>query len=191
MDTVNVYYPDGTIKAKAPVKEGKKYGLTTRYYPNGIKKEEVYFINNKPFGHAYYYHQNGQLDTYSSFDFKENARYVRKYNESGDVVYDKGTALGQLLIYDQNDSIKLRFTYAKPPSTEIEVSAIIYDVNSSENLQVDLYKRIGEIIRDKQSIKSILIIGKLKDTVTNNVLTVDSLFYPDKATFQSINSTLE
>lgn len=203
LDTAKGFYEDGSLKFEMPMRNGMLDGAYKKYYPNGnlemnqnyedgilkgyskffyensTLKEEVYFVGEKPFGHAYYYYPSGSLETYSSFDFMGNARYVRKYDERGNIIKDQGAVLGQMLVKEA-DSLVLLFSYAKPPHTDIIVRAQVMEGGDLITRNISLNKRTGDLILDKGLKGRVIIIGELKDSTMNNTLAVDTLFYPER-----------
>jgi hypothetical protein len=177
------FYPNGNLLVEKEFKEGVLSGYTKYYYEDGVLKGKLYYVDNKPFGHAYFYFENGNIDTYSSFDFLGNARYVRKYDLNGDIIKDEGSALGQMYGY-LDDSLNIFFSFAMPPNTYNEINGLKYEDGNISNLNINMYRNSGGVVLEKEFSGLLLIIGELRDSVNNVLVVKDSLFFPDAETFR-------
>ena len=65
---VETHYPDGSIKSKGLLKNGKKHGLATLYHKNGQVAEKGNWDNDKQQGEWLFYYDNGILSSKVNFE---------------------------------------------------------------------------------------------------------------------------
>ena len=93
------YYPNGNIKAKVAMKDGKKNGEWIGYYPNGNIAGKGNFKNDKEHGKFLQYHQNGKLGAEMNFKDGQPHGVHIMYDNNGNIVakvtFDQGVPIKQ------------------------------------------------------------------------------------------------
>lgn len=56
------FYPEGTLKSEAEIKEGKRHGRYREYYENGKLKFRGKYANNQPKGTWKYYTEEVEFE---------------------------------------------------------------------------------------------------------------------------------
>lgn len=114
-DQKKEYYPDGTLKVKGEIKEGKLNGEFQEYYENSNLKRSLHYASGLLNGVAIDYYPNGVV--------KRKYRYVNDtldgkvevFFENGDLnkifEYRNGQINGDLIEYDQGGNLYTVTTY--------------------------------------------------------------------------------
>ena len=61
------HWPNGELRHKGKLKEGRKHGLIQAWYESGVKQSEVTYIRGKKHGMSRSWHENGQLSYEASY----------------------------------------------------------------------------------------------------------------------------
>ena len=173
------YYENNIAKSKVNFKNGKADGISLYYYPDGKIKSEGYWVNGKEFGHSIFYFKNGQLDEYGLIDFEGHGRYIRKYDESGNIIEEKGRFLGQLQFSTDFDSVRVgkevtaELCVGQPPECKTRVFYSEVDKNGKIGSLTELQIKndiatFKKVFREKGKYK-LISIGQMKDFKKNNM----------------------
>lgn len=178
------YTLEGLLESSIEFKNGIQEGNTYWYHKNGKLKSKSFWINGKTFGDAYYYYDTGVLESYRSFDFEEHNRYLIKYDSSGLKIREEGTALGQLLLNGDFNSIPLNkniiisISVANPPntSTRVLLSEIKGEkiVNTKE-LSVENNEATHTITFNEKGKHTLITVGEIKD-LKGNLIKQDTIY---------------
>lgn len=87
-------YPDGSLRAEIPMKDGKQHGLAVEYYKNGKKSLEINYVNGIKHGISRRYYEDGTLFKETPYDSGQIHGVEKRYRENGklaaEVPYRKG-----------------------------------------------------------------------------------------------------
>lgn len=126
------YYPDGVLKERFSIVNGKSHGKGVLYFPSGYVQEKYQFNNGKLIGNHIKYYTN------------KNLRFIRSYN-------NKETLSGSgIWFYPFDGSISTEFTYNK--NGKIHGIHIEYpkDENNDFLPVVKTYYDNGKVISEEQ-----------------------------------------
>lgn len=76
-------YPDGSLRAKIPVLNGKQHGLAVEYYKNGNKSLEITYVNGIKHGLSRRYYESGTLFKETPYDSGIINGVEKTYRENG------------------------------------------------------------------------------------------------------------
>ena len=79
------YYPQGQLKIKGLIQNGKKEGLWTAYYPSGIKWSESEYQNGNLSGNTTAWFENGFMRYQGRYDNNKRTGVWVFYNKDGSV----------------------------------------------------------------------------------------------------------
>ena len=109
-----VKYPDGQVKSKVTLKDGKPDGLFEEYYENGQVKGKGTARNGKPEGLIEMYYENGQVKSKGTFKDGKPEGLIEEYYENGQVkskgTYKDGIPEGLIEEYYENGQVKSKGT---------------------------------------------------------------------------------
>lgn len=77
------YYPNGTLRAEVPIKDGKKNGLARDYYADGKRRLEIEYVNSEKHGITRMYYQNGNLYEETPYKNGEIQGVKKRFREDG------------------------------------------------------------------------------------------------------------
>jgi len=111
-----VYYDDGTIRGKIPLKKGIREGRAYSYYPNGSKKSEIYYVNGEVDGTSRGWYDNGKLKGKETIRNGVRHGYRKSYYKSGAkkevVLYENGEPV-EINMYHEDGSALYEKDYTK------------------------------------------------------------------------------
>lgn len=83
---VEQFYPDGSIKNKIPVKNGKRHGRAQSFYKDGTLRQEIDYVNNVKHGEVITYYQNGKKYQVTPYVNGKIEGIRKKYRQNGKLV---------------------------------------------------------------------------------------------------------
>lgn len=78
-------YPDGKLKAKGLLKDGKKEGLWESYHSNGNKWSSTFYVKGKANGHSITYYKNGKIHYKGEYEDGQRTGKWEFYDEQGEL----------------------------------------------------------------------------------------------------------
>ncbi len=184
------FYDNGYIKSTGNFKMGKLNGFYCNYFENGNLAQKFHMMEGEIIGSFYDYYQNGKLKGYLLY-LNTKPRFSILYDSRGRPNSPHGKPLAlivdsALTSYSKRDTAIISYVVATPDKTKIELT-FRYDnkdlnepVYSNEDLN---YFEYGNSYYFKMpypcsygSTKSTAIL-KLYDSVTNQLITTDSVKY--------------
>jgi antitoxin component YwqK of YwqJK toxin-antitoxin module len=117
------YWPDGTLKAKLPFKDGKAHGHIHGWHDNGVDAFKGYFTDGVKQGvHITFYKSDPKYNQKKTHLFIFNSKglldgEIRKYYKTGKLAiyieYVNGKATGPLEIWDEKEKSLFEVLYKK------------------------------------------------------------------------------
>lgn len=188
------FYDDGALKSSGTYKNGKFEGFIKNYHPNGNMIQKMHFSNDSFIGGQYEYYDNGVIKSYDFFVTTTARRFTIHFDEKGNIIKDQtvGKPLSLIVIdeksaYDSTDTIVLNLIIAKPEHVKTKLTVLYQKPNI--NYKVEMtdknynyfdfanthYTRVPYLgIKGSGRVTATL---KLYDSVTNRLITTDSVKY--------------
>jgi hypothetical protein len=148
------------------------------------------YQNNKRQGYYIVYHNNGVIKRYVYYDVFGDVRFIRDYDEFGNLTSSKGFILSKIKFIDNDSSLLLRF--ATPPYCNLYVKYFEHDMHEQtvsdtfyiENQNEVIYKPIS--FDNTMKIYVYLYDFFEKDTIKQFMISPISLNLKNKVGFSSI-----
>lgn len=90
---VRLYYPGGSVKRIVGFHEGLLHGIERYWGRNGLLLWDCEYKKGRPYGVARSWHLNGVMATECEYFPKEGSYLLKEWNEKGQLVYEKRSAL--------------------------------------------------------------------------------------------------
>jgi antitoxin component YwqK of YwqJK toxin-antitoxin module len=179
------YYPDGKLKSELYYVDDLLEGEGKWYYDNGQLESKSFSIQGREYGSTYFYNAQGQLELYQCIDFNDDAMYILKFDEAGNVIKEEGVVFSPAIKVLPEDTAALivgkplRFliTAAEPHgySTSIWTRDFIdgkiknreqYPIKNSTVTVEKIYSHAGE--------QGLIVIGEMRNQ-SNDLILRDSI----------------
>ncbi|MCD4747531.1 MAG: hypothetical protein K8R58_14645 [Bacteroidales bacterium] len=116
-------------------KNGLLNGIDKAVYSSGIYSYKGQRLNNLKVGEWKFYFPDGNLITYEYFNDYGKIKYLRKYNEDGELLKSIGTGIVQIIVPQDSvfvgDTINTTIELVKPPNCEVNLSINNFDNNNN------------------------------------------------------------
>ena len=179
---VEFYDSLGQIHIVANFVDDVMDGFYKEYYPSGIVKADAYFLNGKRFGEYLEYYdgyedsmaveRDGEwwiepyptkLKEYRFYDLKEEIRYLRKYDVSGDLISKNGRIFQETFHREIDANVGDTFTqsWITPDlshlkQVDVDQYYVVSTLTSNENYQDTIYTESDSTVtRWHSSLKEI------------------------------------